>query len=291
MKGKLRIIAIIALIVGILLGGSGLLGESGGAIIGLCSLTIAINWLMLYAATRGKPKGKQKVLAILSKLQWSIPICALFWWALGSIVWPDNTTLRAVSFSLALPCLLMMSVRKRLFSIDGHIFHIKLPGLHPTIVTIIIIGMIIGGTFIGLRSCVKNASEKEYLEALEYIEVEACDKYFNDSTNKFDFLISLKNGTPYTVTRMRFSMKVYDKTGTQLVDTSFYIPEGAVLATEEEQSFYVYVKQSDVECVETLYYSDLTSLSVQVWITEVEYEEYGAPLDTEHQCYSKPAIP
>ena len=290
MKGKLRTIAIIALGVGILSGGSGLLGESGGAIVGLCALTISINWLMIYGATVGETNGKKKVFAVLSVLQWSIPICALFWWALGGIVWPESTALKTVVFCLALPCLLMMPARKRLFSIDGYAFNIKLPGLHPIVVTIIIIGMILGGIFIGFRSCAKNSSEKEYLKSLESVEVEVYDKYLNDLTDKFDFAIRLKNGTPYTLTNMCFDMKVYDEIGTLIVDTSFYIPKGITFVSGEEQRFYVYVKQRDVEDVETLYYADFSSLNIQVWITEVEYKEYDLPLSTEYQCFNKPAI-
>ena len=295
MKGKLRAIVIIALIAGVLLGGSGLLGESAGAIIGLCALTISINWLMYYSATYSatgeKPKGKAKVVAILSILQLSIPICALFWWALGSLVWPDNMVLRTVSFCLALPCLLTMPARKMLFSVDGVAFNIKLPGISPIIIIVIIIGLILGGVFVGFKSCSRHSAEKEYIEALENVEVEVFDKYFNDSTGKFDFAIRLKNGTPYTLTNMRFDMRVYDENGALLVDTSFYIPEGASFATGEEGSFYVYVKQSDVESVETLYYADLDSLNIQIWITEVEYEEYESLLSVEYQCFSKPATP
>lgn len=291
MKGKLRAVVIIVLIAGVLLGGSGLLGESVGAVIGLCSLTISINWLMIYAATRGEPKGKQKVLSILSMLQLSIPICSLFWWALGSLVWPDNMVLRAVTFCLALPCLLAMPARKKLFSIDGVAFNIKLPGLPPIALAIIIIGLILGIVLIGFKSCANHSAEKEYLESLENIEVEVYDKYFNDSTDKFDFAIRLKNGTSYTLTNMRFDMKVYDEAGELLVDTSFYIPKGAAFAAGEERRFYVYVKQSDVESVETLYHADFDSLNIQMWITEVEYEEYKSPLSVEYQCFSKPANP
>lgn len=286
MKSKLRTIAIIALIAGVLLGGSGLLGESGGALIGLCALTISINWLMIYGATVGESKGKKKVLAILSMLQLSIPICALFWWALGSLVWPDNMVLRTVSFCLALPCLLTMPARKRLFSVDGVAFNIKLPGISPIIVIVIIIGLILGGVFVGLKSCSKQSAEEEYLEVLENVEVEVYDIYLNDSTGKFDFAIRLKNGTPYTVTDMRFYMKVYDEMGVLLVDTSFYIPEGAAFASGEERRFCVFVKQSDVESVETLYYADLDSLDIQMWITEVEYEEYESPLSAEYRCFN-----
>lgn len=291
MKRNLRAIVILTLIAGVLLGGSGLLGESGGAIIGLCSLTIAINWLMIYGATVGETERKKKVLATLSMLQLSIPICALFWWALGSLVWPDNMVLRTVSFCLALPCLLTMPARKKLFSIDGVAFNIKLPGLSPIIVIIIIIGLILGGVFIGFRSCAKNASEQEYLEALENVEVEVYDEYFNDSTDKFDFAIRLKNGTKYTIVNMCFNMKVYDETGALLVDTSFYIPEGSAFVSDEERCFYVYVKQSDVESVETLYYANFDSLDIQMWITEVEYEEYKLLSNIKYKCFSKPAIP
>ena len=288
MKDKLRIVAIICLIAGVLLGGSGVLGEAVGAAIGLCSLTISIIWLMIHAATIGEPNGKGKVRSIIKiLLQWGIPICALFWWALGGIIWPDNTILRAVSFCLALPCLLMMSVRKTLFSVDGVAFSIKLPGLHPIIVNILIIGMLLGGIFLGFKSCAKHSEEKEYLEALECVEVEVNDKYFNESTGKFDFAIRLKNGTTYTVTDMRFEMKVYDETGVLLVDTAFYIPEGSAFSPDDEKCFYVYVKQSDVEFVETLYYANFDSLEIQMWITEVEYEEYDSPLSANYQCFSQ----
>jgi hypothetical protein len=54
MKKKLRFIAITALIAGFLLGGSGLLGGSIGALIGLISLTISINWLLIFSATGGE---------------------------------------------------------------------------------------------------------------------------------------------------------------------------------------------------------------------------------------------
>ena len=283
MKGKLRAVAIIVLVAGLLVGGSGLLGESAGAVIGLCSLTISINWLMIYAAIREKPIGKEKVLMILSMLQLSIPICALFWFCLGSLVWPDNMVLRTVSFCLALPCLLAMPARKRLFSIDGVVFNIKLPGLPPIVIVIIIIGLILGGVFIGFKSCAKHSAEEEYLESLENVEVEVVDKYLNESTDKFDFAIRLKNGTPYALTNMRFEMKVYDEAGTWLVNTSFYIPEGSTFAMGEERYFYAYVKQNDVESVETLYHADFDSLNIQMWITEVEYEEYESPLRTEYQ--------
>ena len=149
MKKNRRNIAIIAVIAGMLLGGSGLLGESGGAFIGLCALTVAINWLILYSATHSatgkKPEGRAKVVAILSTLQLSIPICALFWWALGSLVWPDNVAFRFVTLALAFPCLLTLPARKKLFSVDGVAFNIKLPGVNPIIVPIIVVGIIIGG--------------------------------------------------------------------------------------------------------------------------------------------------
>ena len=294
MKKKLKVIAIIALIAGVLLGGSGMLGETVGPIIGLCSLTIAINWLMIYGAicapTGEAPKGKAKVLSILSMLQLSIPICSLFWWALGSLViWPGNTILTGITFALALPCLAAMPARKKLFSIDGVAFNIKLPGIHPIIIVIIIIGLVLGGVFIGFKSCAKNSAEKEYIEALESVEVEVYDKYLDDSTGKFDFAIRLKNGTPYALKSMCFSMKVYDETGILLVDTIFYLPEGAAFSSGEERRFYAYVKQSDVESVETLYNADLDSLEIQMWITEVEFEEYDSPLEAEYQCFAKPA--
>lgn len=295
MKKKLKFIAIITLVVGVLLGGSGMLGETVGSVIGLCSLTIAINWLMIYGAicspTGEGRKGKEKVLSILSMLQLSIPICALFWWALGSLVWPDNTILRAVTFCLALPCLLAMPARKKLFSIDGVAFNIKLPGIHPIIIVIIIIGLVLGGVLIGFKSCAKNSEEKEYLEALESVEVEVYDKYLNDSTGKFDFAIRLKNGTPYALKNMCFAMKVYDETGALLVDTIFYLPEGAAFSSGEERRFYAYVKQSDVESVETLYNADLDSLEIHLWITEVEYEEYDSPLNANYQCFTQTANP
>lgn len=302
MKRKLRAIVIILLIAGVLLGGSGVLSESGflsesvKAVIALISLTISINWLMIYSATCSatgeKAKGKAKVLGILSVLQLSIPLCALFWWALGNLViWPGNTILNAITFCLAFPCLLAMPARKKLFSIDGVAFNIKLPGLHPIIITIIIIGFILGGIFIGFKSCANHSEEEEYLESLESIEVEVFDKCLNESTGKFDFAIRLKNGTPYGLNNMHFEMKVYDETGTLLVNTCFYIPEGSVFATGEERCFYAYVKQSDVESAETLYYADFDSLNIQMWITEVEYKEYKSPLNAEYKCFSKPAIP
>jgi hypothetical protein len=295
MKRKLRIVAIVALIAGVLLGGSGLLGEPGGEIVGLCSLTIAINWLMIYSAmhslTGEKVKGKEKVLAVLSALQYSIPICALFWAVLGNLIWPENRILITVSSCLAIPCLLTMPARKQLFSVDGVAFNIKLPGVSPIIVTIIVIGIVFGGVLIGIRSCAKNSEEKEYVEALENVEVEVYDEYFNDSTGKFDFAIRLKNGTPYTLKNMCFAMKVYDETGVLLVDTIFYLPNGAPFSPGEERCFYVYVNQNDVESVKTLYYSDFDSLNIQMWIVEVEYEEYDSPLSTEYSCFNKPSVP
>jgi hypothetical protein len=234
---------------------------------------------MIFSATHGERINKENIRPVIEiLLQWGIPSCALLWWGLGSVVWHDNTTLKAVTLCLALPCLLMMPARKLLFSIDGVAFNIKLPGLHPIIVKIIIIGLVLGSVFLGLKGCVKQTSEKKYIDALEKIEVEAYDKYFNESTGKFDFAIRLKNGTTYTVTDMRFEMKVYDETAELLVDTTFYIPEGSAFSPGEERCFYVYVKQSAVESVETLYYADFDSLDIQMWITEVEYEEYDFPL-------------
>ena len=295
MNGKLRTIVIIALILGILLGGSGFLGESVGAFIGLCSLTIAINWLMIYSATYSasgeKTSKKEKIDAILTTMPLSIPICALFWWALGSIVWPEATALRVVTFCTALPCLLMLPARKMLFSIDGYAFNIKLQGLHPIIVKIIIIGLVLASIFLGVKGCVKQFSEKKYIDALEKVDVEVFDEYFNDSTGKFDFAIRLKNGTKYTITDMCFNMKVYDKTGSLLINTDFYIPKGSVFSQGEEGCFCVYVKQSDVASVEALYYSEFYDLTIQVWITEVEYEEYYSSLEAEYECFMNIANP
>lgn len=288
MKKKLHNIAIIGLILGVLLGGSGLLGDSIGAAIGLCSLTILILGAAIYSVTHKKTKGKKEVFDVIMIC---ISCCALFWWAVGGLIWPDNQVLKAISFCVALPCILAQQRTKTLFNVDGVAFNIKLPGVPFPIIAIIVIGLVLGGVFVGFKSCAKNSEEKEYLESLESVEAEVYDKYLNDSTGKFDFAIRLKNGTPYTLTNMCFDMKVYDETGVLLVDTSFYIPEGSKFAPGEERSFYVYVNQSAVESVETLYNADLDSLDIQMWITEVEYEEYESPLSTNYKCFSKPANP
>lgn len=300
MKGKVRAIAIIVLIAGVLLGGSGLLSESGlisetaEIVITLVSLTISINWLMIYAATHSageKIPLKESIQSVLTMLQLSIPICALFWWLLGHFLWGSNSVLNIILFCLALPCILAMPARIKVFSPSGVPVYLKRLGMNPIVIGIIVIGLIIGGVFFGFRSCANRSTEKEYLESLGNMEVEVYDKYLNDSTDKFDFAIRLKNGTTHTLTNMRFNMKVYDETGTLLVDTSLYTPQGLVLAAGEEQRFYVYVKQSDVESVEALYYADFDSLNIQMWITEVKYEEHESPLNAEYHCFNKPAIP
>ena len=288
MKRKIYSIALIVLVLGVILGASGVLGDYLGSIIGLCSLTVLILGAAIYSAMNAGFKGKKKIFNIIMLC---ISCCALFWWAVGSLVWPDNLALRAVSFCIALPCLLAMPASKTISLGEGVFFRIKLPGLPFPIIVIIIIGLVLGGVLIGFKSCAKKTEEKEYLSTLENVEVEVYDKYFNNSTGKFDFAIRLKNGTTYTVTDMRFKMKVYDKTGALLVDTAFYIPEGSAFSQGEERCFYIYVKQSDVESVETLYNADLDSLEIQLWITEVEYEEYDFPLNANYQCFTQTANP
>lgn len=288
-------VLLIVLVAGLLLGSSGLLGGTGGMLVGLCSLTILINWAMIYSATYSstgeKTNGKQLVLTILSVLQLSIPICAVFWWAVSYYIWPDNMIIRGVIFCLALPCLLAMPARKMLFSVDGVAFNIKLPGINPIIVAIIIIGIVLGGVVIVFQSCSMSSAQKAYIEALENIDVEVYDKYFNDETGKFDFAIRIKNDTPYTLKDMRFAMKVYDKTGELLIDTTFYLPDGAAFSSGEERRFYVYVKQSDVKSVEALYNANIDSLEIQMWIMEVEYEEYDSPLNVNYKCLAQTAKP